>query len=203
MSFWYERCMPKIKDIRPHVYSIIENFKKEVKIKDVYIWGSYANNILDSEHRLKDIDILAKTKLLSDDLLAVDDKIIKSNYPDDFLENQGYNPKAIKFSQYFTSLSKYNIDCWAISSNNKLLHWGPTLTDYVDSKNINNDAEEHAIKVTGLNINKLNKSSEKTRKNWYDAYCGYKNQYLENMPTGWYELDKVKIKEILSTAILV
>jgi hypothetical protein len=195
--------MPRIKDVQPHLSEIVDGFKKDADVKEVYVWGSYASNILNLEHRLKDIDIMAKTKIISGDLLSISDEIIKLDCSSDVLENQGYNTNAIKFSQCFTALSQYNIDCWAISFDNKLLHWGPILANYVDSKNINNEAAEHAIRVTGLNIKKLSKSSEKNRKNWYDAYCDYKNQYLKDMPTGWYEVEGVKIKEILSKAILI
>ena len=203
MSSWFEKCMPRIKDIKPNISTILDSFKKEANIKSLYIWGSYAQNINKPNFRVKDIDIIAKTNFDIGDLLAIDEQIIKNKYSDDYLEDQGYNPNVIKFSKSFINLKKCNIDCWAISSNRKLLHWGPLLSKKSYSESIIKKAEQHAIEITGYSKNNINYISEMNRKNWYNSYCNYINDFFEDMPTGWYKTEDIKIKEIIRQAIKI
>lgn len=203
MSSWYEKCMPKIKDIKPHILEALNKFKNTNKVKSIYIWGSYAKNINNPEFRVRDIDILIKTPFHSGDLLSINNTIVKDICSSSYLENQGYDPEAIKFSKAFLGLIKYSIDCWAISSDKKLLHWGPTLIDKNYADDINKEAEEYAVKLTGINRKKINKSSEANRKNWYNSYCQYMNRCFEDMPTGWYQTEDIKIKDIMAKAIKI
>lgn len=201
MNSWYEKCMPKIKDVKPHISGALGNFKNIKGVKDLYIWGSYAENIDNPNFRIRDIDVLVKTQFNSGDLIAINDSIVKDSYSDEHLENQGYDPLAIKFSKKFLELSKYNVDCWAVSSDRKLLHWGPSPCNKNDSDNINQEAENYATHLTGISRKKINKSSEKNRKNWFNSYKQYINQYFNDMPTGWYKMEEVKIKDLFAKAI--
>ncbi len=203
MSSWFEKCMPKVKDIKPHIIEAVSSLKEEDGVKALYIWGSYAKNIDKPNFRVRDIDILAKTEFHSGDLLAIDNKIIKSYCSDSYLENQGYDPLAVKFSKKFLTLSKYNIDSWAISSDRKLVHWGPICVNKKESEDINKEAEEYANKIAGTKRKKINKSSEHIRNNWYNHYCHYLDQCFEGMPTGWYRTEDIKIREITSQAIKI
>lgn len=200
MSFWYEKYMPRVKDIKPNISGALDKFKNIDGIKTLYIWGSYARNIDIPDFRVRDIDILAKTKFNSGDLLAIDEKIIASNYSDTYLEDQGYDPNSIKFSKEFLNLSKH-IDCWAISADRKLLHWGPVPVNLNDSHCFNKEAEDYASRNVGMNRKKINKSSEKHRKNWFNHYVKYVDNYFEGMPTGWYKTEDIKIQDITSQAI--
>jgi predicted nucleotidyltransferase len=189
--------MPKIKDIKPYIYAILNNFKKANNIKNIYIWGSYARNINKPNYRVKDIDVLIKTNFNSGDLLSVDNNIIAEICSNNYLENQGYDPKTVKFSKNFLKLSKYNVDCWVTSSDRKLIHWGPIIAN-------KEEAEQYATKITGDSCKKINYSSENIRKNWYNTYCHYiDNKYFQGMPTGWYKIDSVKIKDLTLNSIKI
>ncbi len=203
MSSWYEKCMPKIKDVKPYLYQELERFKNVDGVKSIYVWGSYADNIDNLNFRLKDIDILARTRFDSGDLISVDNKIVKDMCSDSYLENQGYDPSAVKFSKELLKLAKYNIDCWAISSDRKLLHWGPISDNKKESENISKEAENYAFNLTGIKSSKINKTSETNRKNWYNHYCNYINRYYEGMPTGWYKTEDIKVKDVLAKAIKI
>jgi len=203
LSYWYEKCMPKIKEIEPNISKELSKFKNIDGVKSIYVWGSYAHNINDRDFRVRDIDVLAKTKFDSGDLLAIDDKIIKANYDNEYLENQGYEPRAIKFSKKFLTLSKCNVDCWTISSDRKLLHWGPITINKVESHNVNKKAEDYANRYSGTTRKKINKSSERHRKNWFNHYVRYVDSCFEGMPTGWYKTEDIKIKDIISQAIKI
>jgi hypothetical protein len=200
MSTWYEKCMPRIKDISPYISDLASNIKKISGVEEVYIWGSYSNNKNNLNFRVKDLDILTKVDINSEDLISVDNNIINKICSKGYLEKEGYAPIAVNFSKKFVKLSKFNIDHWVISSDKKLLHWGPIFVDREESKDIKKEAEEYAIKKTGHSINKINKSSEKIRKNWYQIYYHYMNNYLTDMPSGWYLSEEKNTNKIIRNA---
>lgn len=203
MSSWYEKCMPRIKDVKPYIKEVVSSLKNIEGVNSVYIWGSYSKNINKPNTRIKDIDVLAKTIFHSGDFLAIDNKIIKSICSDSYLENQGYDPLVIKFSKKFLTFAKYNIDCWAISGDRKLIHWGPICVNKKESEDINKEAEKYASKNTGTEKIKINKSAEHIRKNWYNHYCSYLDQCFKGMPTGWYKTEDIKIRDIISQTIKI
>jgi hypothetical protein len=195
--------MPKIKDIKPHIINTISLLKDEDGVKSLHLWGSYSKNIDKPNFRVKDIDVLAKTQFHSGDLLAIDNKIANSICSDSYLENQGYDPQTVKFSKKFLSLKKYNVDCWAISSDRKLLHWGPVCMNRKESEEINKEAENYANKTTGTEKKKVTKAAEHVRKNWYNHYCHYLDQCFDGMPTGWYKTEDIKVRDIISQTIKI
>lgn len=203
MSSWYDKYLPRIKEIKPHITEAIGYLKNIDGVKSVYIWGSYAKNIDKPNYRVRDIDVLARTHFHSGDLLSITDQTVTDLCSDSYLENQGYDPEAIKFSKNFLSLSKYNIDPWAISSDRKLVHWGPICVNKKESEEVGKEAEKYADKSTGVSRNKINKSSENIRKNWYNHYCHYINECFKDMPTGWYKTEDIKVKDITIQALMV
>lgn len=203
MNSWYNKCMPKIKDVQPYIKETISSLKDVEGVKSVHIWGSYSKNISKPNTRIKDIDVLVKTAFHSGDLLAIDNKILKSICSDNYLENQGYDPSAIKFSKHFLTFAKYNIDCWAISGDRKLVHWGPICVNKKESEEINKEAEKYASKTSGTEKKKIHKSSEHTRRNWYNHYCNYLDLCFEGMPTGWYKTENIKVREIIAQTIKI
>ena len=54
--------MPQIKDIKPHIPTIVADIKKINGMRKLYVWGSYAQHIEEPLYRVKDIDLIAKTK---------------------------------------------------------------------------------------------------------------------------------------------
>ena len=203
MTTWYKKCMPRIKDVAPYITSLFEDLKKEEQVKGIYVWGSYSKNINKPSFRVKDLDIICRTKLNSLDLISVNEDIIKDLCTDSYLEKQGYDPATVKFSKKFISTKKYNMDHWVISGDRKLLHWGAILENKEESDNLKEQIEKNILKITGLNRNKINRSSEDIRKNWYDLYSSYVNKNFEGMPTGWYQVEDMRIKDILKNAIKI
>ncbi len=195
--------MPRIKDVAPYITSLFEDLKKEEQVKGIYVWGSYSKNINKPSFRVKDLDIICRTKLNSLDLISVNEDIIKDLCTDSYLEKQGYDPATVKFSKKFISTKKYNMDHWVISGDRKLLHWGAILENKEESDNLKEQIEKNILKITGLNRNKINRSSEDIRKNWYDLYSSYVNKNFEGMPTGWYQVEDMRIKDILKNAIKI
>lgn len=170
-------------------------------VKGLYVWGSLARNVKKPNFRVRDIDVLARTRFHSGDLISIDENIIKQNLSDEALENLGYDPIAVAFSKELTKTAKYNFDYWAISADRKLLHWGPILINPQESQEMNKEASEYAEKETGVDRREINKSAEHVRKNWYQSFSKYINLQFEGMPSGWYKTEDIKIKDILKTAV--
>ncbi len=203
MTTWYQNIMPRIKDVAPNINNLFKDILSDDNVKGIYVWGSYSKNISKPNFRIKDVDIICRTKLHSGDLISINDEIISDLCTDRYLEKQGYDPSTVKFSKNFVNIKKYNIDHWAISGDRKLLHWGAILENKENSENLNNEAEEYVIKKTGLNRKKINRASKNNRKNWYEMYSSYINKNFENMPTGWYQVEDMRIKDILKNAIKI
>lgn len=193
--------MPQVKDISPHLVYLAKEIKKCPLVTKVYVWGSYAKNIDKPNFRVKDIDIIVKTKVQSEDLIAIDENVMEKKLSDEELENQGYDPSAVKLSQSFIKFTKYNIDHWAISADDKLLHWGPILVDKKDADDAKKEAEKFATEIIGKNVSQ--KVSEAARNNWYSFYREFLNNQLSNMPSGWYVSEEKNLKNILSQASLI
>ncbi len=201
MTTWYQNTMPRIKDIKPYINSLFKELKKSDNIKNIYIWGSYSKNINKPNFRVKNVNIICRTNLNNGDLISINNDIISEFCTDNYLEKQGYDPQTVKFSKEFINIKKYNIDHWAISVDRKLLHWGPIFENRKNSDELNNLAEKYTIKKTGLNRSKINRASENKRKNWYELYSSYMNKNFENMPSGWYLVEEMRIKDILKDTI--
>ncbi len=203
MSTWYQKCMPRIKDVEPHLQEMFKDISSMKQVKGLYAWGSYSENIKNPNFRVKDIDIIARTKFDSGDLIAIDEEIIRESNSRETLENQGYDPLAVSFSKRFIDINKFNVDHWALSSDRKLLHWGAVLVNKEESDSMNKEAEEYAIKITGMNRKKINRSSDIDRKSWYQIYHAYIQRQFEDMPSGWYKVEDMKIKDILNNTIKI
>jgi predicted nucleotidyltransferase len=201
MDSWYNKCFPLVKEIKPYLSKLASEIKSISGVKKVYVWGSYAENKDNPNFKLRDIDIIASTNFNSGDLISINNDIVSEGYLDNYLEEQGYDLKSIKFSQTFTKFDENNIDPWAISSDKKLLHWGPIFNNLQESNDIHKEAEKQALLVTGYNRYKTKKVSEKIKENWYEIYYSHINQYLQNMPSGWYSADIDNIKTIIQKSI--
>lgn len=196
---WYTKCMPRIKDVSSSLPDIAREIKTAAKSKHIYIFGSVAEHFDDPEHIVKDIDIIVKTPFHSEDLQSINKNIL--SYKQEYLEEEGYDVDAIKFSKAFASIDKYHIDKWAISSDNKLLHWGPIACDKDESDVVRDDAEKYASRESGIDKTKLKNASNKQRLNWYTMYQKYLEDQFVSMPTGWYCSETSDIKGILNEAI--
>lgn len=196
-SSWYKKSMPMIKDIQKYLPKIIYDIKKIPSVKDVYIFGSYAENKDNPYFRVNDIDIITKTNLHSEDLVAIDQNSLHA--AQEYLEEEGFEPDAVEFTKTFSK--QINIlDKWAISSDNKLLHYGPIVADKHEAEQIKQDAEKYAEKNTGQSRYTI---SQNKCQHWYRNYKNHIEKHLSDMPYGWYISDEKNIKSVLEKSIKV
>ena len=200
MSKWYKKSMPNIKEVTKSLPKLTEKLKMVPHLKKAYISGDYVAHKNNPNYRIKNIDIVVKANFLSEDLLAINNDIIKLHGKKEYLEEQGYCPKAIKFSQNLLSIEQNNLNFWAISKDKKLLHWGPIPENVEELNMVNKDAEEYAHKTTGFNLSKMKKISETKRENWYNVYKNYLNTYFSDMPLGWYK-SNVSLKNMIKSSM--
>lgn len=188
---WYTKSMPTVKDIKPFINQICAEIKNISGVKDIYLYGSYADNINNAKFICKDIDLIAATEFDSGDLLAIDNSKYSALkiHPND-LEDEGFNPAAVAFTKKFLSYGQYQIDHWATSSDNKLLHWGAIPENKEDWQEIHIEAEHTANKTIGTtNRAGLAKKSEMQRKEWKDIYNRCVKKHLSTISTGWFASD--------------
>ena len=117
------------------------------------------------------------------------------------LMDEGFDPHATNFSKKAASLPRPIVDLWAISKDNKLLHWGPIFTNKDESDNLKKDAEDFAEHKTGISLNKLKDSSPQKRHNWYNSFHSYYLNQIADMPSGWYKSEDSNVKNILKNAM--
>ena len=143
--------MPCVKDVQPFVNIIANEIKAISGVLQVYAWGSYVENLTNPNYIVKDLDIIAKTKFNSSDLMSIDaHKYGAIGMKPQDLEDSGFNPEAVAFTKKFLSYNKYNVDHWCISSDKKLLHWGAIPDTQEDWRELHASAEKEAQKDSGL-----------------------------------------------------
>ena len=194
---WYKKSMPTVDQVTPFIQEIAQTIKNINGVKEVLVWGSFLKNIKVGNFVIKDIDLIAVNDFYSEDLLSINE-----TEPSTFkmsstqLEDEGFDPASVNFTKQYISLTKYNIDHWAISKNDRLLHWGPVPRNKEDWKDIKVEAEKYASFMTGVNRRKLRKSSQTMRNKWSVLHDHYVNKNLSHMPYGWYQSSH-NIEEIL------
>lgn len=199
---WYDRAIPKINDVMPYIKSAAKEISSLSKVKNVYAWGSIAENIEDTNYRVKDIDILIECSFDSGDLLAIDNSMTGAlKIASDELEDFGFNPIAVKFTKSLLKMKIPSVDFWAISADKKLLHWGPITETIEEWKQVRKESETKTENITGILKKELCKASEQERKKWHEAYENNIREYSEGCPQGWYasqnNVDKVFEKAIM------
>jgi hypothetical protein len=188
---WYKNFLPKIKETN----IFISNFKKELfassnDCKKIFAWGEYAQKIDKDNETIKEVDIIVQSSLKEDDLISITDG---NNSPlkikSELLIDLGFNPECVNFTKNLLklsnkNLSNLNINIWIVSSNKKLLHWGPIQEEAEEWSEIKEEAEKYA-----------NRESESTKNSWVELYKHHLSKYSNNMPKGWY-LTNTTIKNI-------
>ena len=182
---WYKKSMPMVKDVKPYLKDIYAKISKIKGVTDVYICGSLSKNINNPLFRLRDIDIIAVNNLHSEDLLSITDyNPSLFNLKIANLEEEGYDPNAIEFTKDFIAVN--NIDHWAVSKDNFLLHWGAMIEDKEEWDEIKQEAENSAEYITGISRKRLSKASSDNIKEWVYNHDKYIKNILSDMPNGWY-----------------
>ncbi|HUS49030.1 MAG TPA: hypothetical protein VMZ91_02640 [Candidatus Paceibacterota bacterium] len=197
MATWYQKIFPRIKDVKSYISKISEDIKKIERVKNVYLWGSCHTNFDNPEFRVKDIDLITRVDIKSGDLVSINEDILSKNLSKECLEKEGFFPPAIKFSKQYIDIAKYNVDHWAVSADNKLLHWGPIFPSKEESDEVKKEAEEFAKKETGFDRQKIMKLSQEVKNKWYKYHEHYMNKYLSDMPSGWFLSEENKVNKIL------
>lgn len=201
---WYKKSMPKIKNIKPNINKMASAILSINGVKSVLAWGSYVENQNKPNFIIKDIDLIAVCDFYSEDLLSITED--KNNSPfkineKDF-ENLGFDKNAVKFTEKFISLEKYNIDPWAISNDDKLLHWGAISPDKEEWDEIKKEAEEYTDFLIGVERKELHKFSQKIKDKWKLSFDHYIFKFISDMPRGWYQSEH-HISEILPNTIKI
>ena len=182
---WYKKSMPMVKDVKPYLKDIYAKISKIKGVTDVYICGSLSKNINNPSFRLRDIDIIAVNNLHSEDLLSITDyNPSLFNLKTSNLEEEGYDPNSIEFTKDFIAVN--NIDHWAVSKDNFLLHWGAMIEDKEEWDEIKQEAENNAEYITGISRKRLSKASSDNIKEWVYNHDKYIKNILSDMPNGWY-----------------
>jgi len=179
--------MPSVQDAIAYATEISQELKNDPSVVDVYLWKKIAEEFNNKNSIIKKIDLLLKLKIHSEDLIAINDG---DNSPlslkKEAIEKAGYEPKAIELTKNIIRKWKYPIDIWAISKNNKILHWGAIPENPNEWDELIKEAEEEAENVVKCNKNNLHKKSQKIKDDYFFFYERYLNKYLSDQPNGWY-----------------
>lgn len=191
MATWYKNILPRIKDVRGPLKNLSIKLSSIDGVDEVYVSGDYVTHIKNSNHRLFNVDIIAKcSSIFSEDLIAIDKNALSNLYTDNYLISQGYNPLSVRLSQSILKLSNSFIDNWVISKDNKILHYGPISDSDEDMIYVKETAKKYACKLTGSDD--IQKATRLSRENWYKSYKNFINNYYEDMPFGWYTVSSKK-----------
>lgn len=198
---WYKKYLPTVKIAKKHLPRLNKALRSYDNIDKVYIWGSYAVHCKQDNFHIKDLDALILTPICPEDLLSVSEKILAYADNNVYLEEQGYNPAAVKLSHNLVQLSQnfpIPVDWWAIS-NHKLLHWGPILPSIQETEALNKKAEHYAEANVGKSQKEIVTHKDKSR--WYRHYQDYLSDFFSDMPTGWYLSKEDNTQKILKNCI--
>lgn len=196
---WYQNSFPTIKESESKIALITDLFPLKNGVKGIMAWGSYARNIDNPNFRVKDIDIIIKTTCHSEDLVSITKEAFA--IPENEIEDNGFDITALKISKKASKITDSILDLWALSSDKKLLHWGPMASDKEESDAICLEAQSFAEKEVGVEKEKISRVSQDVRNSWYQAYKSHYMSQLKNMPFGWYCSESDNIEDILKQAI--
>lgn len=196
---WYQNSFPTIKESESKIALITDLFPLKNGVKGIMAWGSYARNIDNPNFRVKDIDIIIKTTCHSEDLVSITKDAFA--IPENEIEDNGFDITALKISKKASKITDSILDLWALSSDKKLLHWGPMASDKEESDAICLEAQSFAEKEVGVEKEKISRVSQDVRNSWYQAYKSHYMSQLKNMPFGWYCSESDNIEDILKQAI--
>jgi hypothetical protein len=195
---WYEKTFPTIKDTIPLLKEAAEEILRIKGVKDVLTWGHLVENLNKPKISVKDINLLTVCSFCSEDLLSIDQtESGPFGLKEEEMKIQGFNPKSVLFTRSYLKYANFNIDQWAISSDKKLLHWGPIPETIEEWINIRKESEKYASQKTGILKKQLCKSSSKEAARWKSLYDeSIQNSLYENI-NGWYA-SETSCEEILN-----
>ena len=201
---WYKRIFPKVSEVAKALPAIAEKLLSIPAVREVRVWGFAAGHRERSSLPVRDLDIIVAAGIPSEDLLSITGELgddLFSLSPD-ALEEEGYNPEAITFTNRYVSCKDYNMDHWCISADNVLMHFGPITSSQSEWGIIRSEAEEYAVKVTKISMSEIHRCSRSRKSEWYWNYKKFVDMQLEHMPGGWYS-SQTSPDEILSKTVLI
>lgn len=196
---WYKKYLPKIRDVSSDIVAMSKELEDDSYINSLYVFGSYAENLDDPNYRVKDINLIAKCPVFSEDLLSINKSCLSTKT--EYLEEEGFNLEAVFLSKKIVNAAKaYDglFDFWALSNDKKLLHWGAMSPSIEETQEIKIEAEKKTNKNLGFNLK--NNTASSNREQWYTTFKSYINENFENQPEGWY-VSHENSKEIINSAI--
>jgi len=201
---WYERAQPTTCKLLPSVKQSISSISAMQGVEKVGLWGSFADNIKKANAPVREVDLLVFCNFNSGDLLAID-KGPSGPFrirPEE-LEDEGFNPLAVSFTKKLICSSKeIPIEYWAMSTDSKLLHWGPVADTVEEWKDIRKEADEKAEKYTGVSKNHLYKASPSKISSWFETYERSIKSAAAIGPMGWYPSSS-DYEEIVDNMIII
>lgn len=180
--------MPTIKELEPKVLASAEAICLIPGVKSVYSWGNYADCFSKKDTPIREVELLVLSSFNSGDLLAIDrGPMGPFNIAKDELEDLGFNPQAVSFTKHLLKKCEFRTEFWTLSSDKKLLHWGPVSDTIEEWKELRIQAEEKAEEKTGFCRKTLKKADQQKAKEWIQSYEDSLQSFINKGPLGWYE----------------
>jgi len=198
---WYQNSFPTIKESKSKIALITDLFSLKNGVKEILVWGSYAENIDNPNFRVKDVDIIIKTSCHSEDLISITKEAFEIG--ENEIEDNGFDIASVRISKKASRINDSLIDLWALSSDKKLLHWGPIASDREESDAICLEACSFAEKEVGVKKEKISKVSQEVRNTWYQAYKSHYMSQMKNMPFGWYCSESDNVEDIIKNSVKI
>lgn len=198
---WYDRTFPTVGQTLPYLKEAALEISSVKGVKDILTWGKLTQISAKPTAKIRDLNLLVKSSFDSEDLLAID---LTEGGPfslkKEELELQGFNPRAVSFTKTYIKFANYNIDQWALSKDDKILHWGPVAETMEEWQKIRKDAEAYASTRTGISRKNLCKCSIEDRNKWKTLYEEDIQNLLCEPVIGWYS-SEISPEEILKQSI--
>lgn len=196
--------MPTIKELEPLVMDGSKKISSLPGVNEVIAWGNYAENIKNKNAPIREVELLVKCSFDSGDLLT----ILKGpmgpfDIPFNELEEEGFNPQAVKFTKGLLKSCEFNADYWCMSSDNKFLHWGPVSDTIEEWKTLRKKAEEEASLKTGFCRKTLKNASQQDSQEWIKIYENTLRLFIDKGPLGWYQSSVSEADNILAPSIKI
>lgn len=187
---WYKQANISHKNEEDFIKEDLEDIKKQNYTKSILL------EIPDEKSKVKKINIIFYLNIHSDDLQSINDG---ENSPiflnKDELIYQGFDLDAIDITKKIHKKWNYPTEIWAISKNNKVLHWGALPENHSEWEEMKEEAIEYADTI--IKNFKSSSYNSKINSDYIKLYDAYINKFIADQPQGWYvinynkkELDK-------------
>ena len=200
---WYDRIFPTVQQTLPYLKEAAVEISKAKGVKDVLTWGKFPEVSQKPKAKIRDVNLLVRCSFDSEDLLAID---LAEDGPfsleEEDMEMQGFNPKAVAFTRIYIKFANYNIDQWALSKDDKILHWGPVAETMEEWQRIRKESEIYASTKTGIARKNLCKCNIEDRIKWRSLYEENIQGLLFEPVVGWYA-SEVPSEDILKQSVSI